>query len=65
MCSSDLASGEADANGSIRIATPNGKEVIIDASGAAQIRTGTSIIRMNLEAMSDAEIRAAAAAERS
>ena len=59
------ASGEADANGSIRIATPNGKEVIIDASGAAQIRTGTSIIRMNLEAMSDAEIRAAAAAERS
>jgi hypothetical protein len=38
---------------------------MIDATGAAQIRTGASVIRMNLEQMSDTEIRAAAAAERS
>ena len=59
------ASGEADANGAISITTPSGKVVMIDATGAAQIRTGTSVIRMNLEQMSDTEIRAAAAAERS
>jgi mannose-1-phosphate guanylyltransferase len=59
------ASGEADANGAISITTPSGKVVMIDATGAAQIRTGASVIRMNLEQMSDTEIRAAAAAERS
>jgi len=38
---------------------------MIDATGAAQIRNGSTVIRMNLEQMSDTEIRAAAAAERS
>jgi hypothetical protein len=37
----------------------------MDATGAAEIRSGGSVIRMNLVEMSDAEIRAAAAAERS
>ena len=60
-----IASGEADANGALHITTPSGKEVMIDATGAAQIRTGSTVIRMNLESMSDSEIRAAAAAERS
>ena len=59
-----LANGAADASGSITITTPSGKEVIIDATGAAQIKSGGSVIRMNLEQMSDTEIRAAAAAER-
>lgn len=59
-----LANGAADANGSITIATPSGKEVIMDATGAAQIKSGGSVIRMNLVEASDVEIRAAAAAER-
>jgi mannose-1-phosphate guanylyltransferase len=59
-----LANGAADASGSITITTPSGKEVIIDATGAAQIKSGGTVIRMNLEQMSDTEIRAAAAAER-
>ena len=59
-----LANGAADPSGSITITTPSGKEVIIDASGAAQIMRGGSVIRMNLVDASDAEIRAAAAAER-
>ena len=59
-----LASGVGDANGNIRITTPSGKEVIIDATGDAQIRSGGTVIRLNLIEMSDAEIRAAAAAER-
>lgn len=59
-----LANGAADPSGSITITTPSGKEVIIDASGAAQITRGGSVIRMNLVDASDAEIRAAAAAER-
>jgi hypothetical protein len=54
-----------DENGRITITTPSGKEVIMDATGAAEIRSGGSVIRMNLVEMSDAEIRAAAAAERS
>ncbi|MFZ9385449.1 MAG: sugar phosphate nucleotidyltransferase [Candidatus Limnocylindrus sp.] len=58
------ANGAADASGSISITTPSGKEVIIDARGDAQIRSGGSVIRMNLVEASDAEIRAAAAAER-
>jgi mannose-1-phosphate guanylyltransferase len=59
------ASGEADVNGAISITTPSGKVVMIDATGGAQIRNGSTVIRMNLEQMSDTEIRAAAAAERS
>jgi mannose-1-phosphate guanylyltransferase len=59
-----LANGAADASGSITITTPSGKEVIIDATGATQIKSGGTVIRMNLEQMSDTEIRAAAAAER-
>jgi mannose-1-phosphate guanylyltransferase len=60
-----VANGAADENGRITITTPSGKEVIMDATGAAEIRSGGSVIRMNLVEMSDAEIRAAAAAERS
>jgi len=60
-----VANGAADANGRIRITTPSGKEVIMDATGAAEIRSGGSVMRMNLVEMSDAEIRAAAVAERS
>lgn len=59
-----LANGAADASGSIKITTPSGKEVIIDATGAAQIKSGGTVIRMNLVEASDVEIRAAAAAER-
>jgi mannose-1-phosphate guanylyltransferase len=59
-----VANGAADAKGRITITTPNGKEVIMDAKGAAEIRSRGSVIRMNLLQMSDAEIRAAAAAER-
>jgi hypothetical protein len=60
-----VANGAVDENGRITITTPSGKEVIMDATGAAEIRSGGSVIRMNLVEMSDAEIRAAAAAERS
>ncbi len=60
-----VANGAADENGRITITTPSGKVVIMDATGAAEIRSGESVIRMNLVEMSDAEIRAAAAAERS
>jgi len=59
-----LANGAADASGSIKITTPSGKEVIMDATGAAQIKSGGTVIRMNLVEASDVEIRAAAAAER-